>query len=79
MVASRLGGLPEVVRDGETGFLVTPGDVDELHDRIATLLGDPALAARMGRAARERALEHFTWKACAHRCLEAYDELLGAA
>lgn len=78
VVASRLGGLPEVVRDGETGFLVTPGDVDELHDRIATLLGDPALAARMGRAARERALELFTWKACAHRCLEAYDELLGA-
>ena len=48
VIASRLDGLPEVVRDGETGFLVTPGDVDELRDRVAQLLADRALAARMG-------------------------------
>jgi glycosyltransferase involved in cell wall biosynthesis len=76
VVCSRLGGLPEVVRDGETGFLVAPGDVDELRDRIATVLGSPRLAARMGRAAREVVLERFTWQACAARCLQAYDELL---
>lgn len=77
VVCSRLGGLPEVVRDGETGFLVKPGDVDELRDRLATVLGSPGLAARMGRAAREVALERFTWQACAARCLAAYEELSG--
>jgi glycosyltransferase involved in cell wall biosynthesis len=76
VVASRLDGLPEVVRDGETGFLVTPGDVGELHERIAQLLGDRALAARMGRRGRETVLEQFTWEACAQRCLAAYEELL---
>jgi glycosyltransferase involved in cell wall biosynthesis len=76
VIASRLDALPEVVRDGETGFLVTPGDVDELRDRIAQLLGDRALAARMGRNGRELLLARFTWDACAQRCLAAYEELL---
>jgi glycosyltransferase involved in cell wall biosynthesis len=77
VVCSRLGGLPEVVRDGETGFLVTPGDIGELHDRIATLLADPRLAARMGARARELVMERFTWQACARHCLTAYQDLLG--
>jgi glycosyltransferase involved in cell wall biosynthesis len=76
VICSRVGGLPEVVQDGETGFLVTPADVDELHDRLATLLADPALAARMGRAARDVALSRFTWQACSARCVAAYEELL---
>lgn len=76
VVASRLDALPEVVRDGETGFLVAPGDVDALRDRIAQLLGDRALAARMGRRGREVVLEQFTWDSCAQRCLAAYDALL---
>jgi glycosyltransferase involved in cell wall biosynthesis len=78
VVCSRIGGLPEVVEDGETGFLVAPGDVGELHDRLAALLGNPALAAQMGRAAREAVVERFTWRACAARCLAAYEELLRA-
>ncbi len=78
VVASRLDALPEVVRDGETGFLVTPGDVDELRHRVAQLLGDRALAARMGQRGREVVLEQFTWDRCARRCLAAYDELLDA-
>jgi glycosyltransferase involved in cell wall biosynthesis len=76
VVASRLDALPEVVRDGETGVLVTPGDVGELHDRLAQLLGDRALAARMGARGREVLRERFTWEACARRCLTAYAELL---
>ena len=50
VVASRIGGVPEVVTDGETGFLVDPGDVGGLHDRLATLLADRRLARRMGDA-----------------------------
>jgi glycosyltransferase involved in cell wall biosynthesis len=76
VVCSRLGGLPEVVQDGTTGFLVTPGNVAELHDRIATLLADQRLAAQMGSRARELVLDRFTWQACAARCLAAYEELL---
>jgi glycosyltransferase involved in cell wall biosynthesis len=75
VVASRLDALPEVVRDGETGFLVTPGEVGELRERVAQLLGDPQLAARMGKRGREVVLEEFTWERCAQRCLAAYAEL----
>jgi glycosyltransferase involved in cell wall biosynthesis len=76
VVASRVDGVPEVVRDGDTGFLVTPGDVPELRDRLAQLLGDRRLAERMGRRGRELVLEAFTWDACARRCLAAYAELV---
>lgn len=77
VVCSRLGGLPEIVQHGVTGFLVEPGDVAELRERLAELLGDPARAARLGRNARELVLERFTWRACAERCLAVYAELLG--
>ncbi|MDQ3867040.1 MAG: glycosyltransferase family 4 protein [Actinomycetota bacterium] len=75
VVASRIGGLPEVVEDGVTGFLVEPGNVDELRARLAQLIADRPLAARLGRLGRERVLETFTWGACAERCLAAYSEL----
>ena len=76
VVASRLGGLPEVVEHGVTGFLVEPGNVAELRWRLAQVLGDRRLAERLGRNARERFLETFTWQACADRCLAAYSELV---
>jgi starch synthase len=77
VVASRLGGLPEVVEHGVTGFLVEPGNTAELHERLAQVLADGSLAARLGQNARERFLESFTWEACADRCLSAYAELVG--
>jgi alpha-maltose-1-phosphate synthase len=76
VVASRIGGVPEVVVDGETGFLVDPGDVDALHDRIATLLSDRGLARRLGDNGRATVTAQFTWEACARRCLTAYRELV---
>lgn len=76
VVCSRLGGLVEVVEHGVTGFLVEPGNVVEMRARLEELLGDRALAGRMGQSARERVLERFTWQACAQRCLAAYSELL---
>jgi glycosyltransferase involved in cell wall biosynthesis len=76
VVCSRLGGLVEVVVDGVTGFLVEPGNVEELRGRLSQLLDDPPLAERLGRNARELVLERFTWRACAERCLAAYAELL---
>jgi glycosyltransferase involved in cell wall biosynthesis len=75
VICSRTGGLPEVVQHGVTGFLVEPGNVEELRDRLDELLGDPQLTTAMGRRARELVLERFTWKRCAQRCLEVYEEL----
>jgi glycosyltransferase involved in cell wall biosynthesis len=75
VVASRIGGLAEVVVDGETGFLVPPGDAAALGDRLARLLSDRRLAARLGAGARDLVLDRFTWRACAERCLAAYRSL----
>jgi len=54
VVAYRVDSAPEAVKDGCTGYLVTPGDYTAAAARIATLLADPALARRMGAAGRER-------------------------
>ena len=59
VVGCRAGGMPEVVADGETGFLVEPGDVAGLGDALARLCADPDLRARLGQNARRRAVEHF--------------------
>jgi glycosyltransferase involved in cell wall biosynthesis len=77
VVASRTGGLPEIVADGETGFLVPPGDIESLRDRLATVLSDHRLARRLGDGGRTLVEERFTWQACARRCLSAYGHILG--
>ena len=75
VVASRLGGVPEVVRHGETGFLALPGDVDDLRRRLEEVLGNPAWARQLGDNAHQLVVERFTWEACARRCLEAYVDM----
>ncbi len=64
VIASRLGGLPELVRDGETGLLFRPGDVDELRAAIERLAADPGSIAALGRQARQRAENE--WSGQAH-------------
>ena len=59
-VVTEVGGMPEVVRDRETGFIVPPRNVESLANRISLLLGNPALATRMGVAARDRIVDRFT-------------------
>jgi glycosyltransferase involved in cell wall biosynthesis len=58
VVATNVGHVSSIVDDGVEGFLVTPGDILSLAERLLRLLSDPALAARMGRAARRRASSH---------------------
>jgi glycosyltransferase involved in cell wall biosynthesis len=65
VVASRNGGLPEVVAEGETGWLAAPGDVADWVRTLDDALGDGARLRRMGDAARQRVVEHFTWAAAA--------------
>jgi len=59
VVATRVGGVPDVVEEGEDGFLVDPGATDELADRLAQLARDPALRERMGKAGRARVLPRY--------------------
>lgn len=61
VVATRVGGIPEAMADGETGLLAEPGDWAGLAHQIQTLLNDDALRQRMGRRGRECALAHFGW------------------
>ncbi len=81
VVASAVGGIPEVVVDGETGLLVdyTPDDVEgfeaALADRINRLVADPGLAAQMGRAGRTRAVSSFDWAAIADQTVALYRSL----
>lgn len=60
VVATRHAGIPDVVIDGETGFIVEEADVDGMAEAMIKLAKDASLAAEMGAAARRRALEHFT-------------------
>jgi glycosyltransferase involved in cell wall biosynthesis len=71
VVASDIGGLSEILAPGETGLLVAPGDAVQLTDAIARLLDDPALRARMGRAARER-VELFSPERIVPRIVDVY-------
>jgi len=90
VVATRTGGIPEVVEDGVTGLLVpfepsddglrTPKDPRDfaagLADRVNTLLADPSLAERLGKAGRARAIERFSWPAIAAETVALYQGLL---
>jgi L-malate glycosyltransferase len=73
VVASRLGGIPEIVVDGETGCLVEPGDVAAVAARLCELLTDSVKRRQMGRAGFARAREYFDVRRAAH----AYCDVMG--
>ncbi len=75
VVCTNVGGMPEAVQEGVTGYVVPPNDPGALSDRLYRLLDDPTLARSMGEAARQHILEHWTWDHVARRCLEAYATL----
>ncbi len=76
VVASRVGGIPEVVVDGETGWLVEPGDVAALGQALRRAVADPERAGRMGEAGRRRVEAHFSWDRIADRTLAVYREAI---
>lgn len=59
VIASRIGGISHLVSDGDTGFLVKPGDVDQINARLGDLLGNRNLAARIGSSARNAVIQSF--------------------
>jgi starch synthase len=76
VVASAVGGIPEVVDDGRTGLLVPPSDPGALAAAINRLLDDPDLARRMGIAGRKRAVADFSWRAIAEQTVTLYEQVL---
>lgn len=73
VVASDIGQVRELIRDGVTGCLTPPGNVTVLADVLARLADDPVLRTRLGRAARQWVLAHHTWEAIARRMLALVD------
>lgn len=76
VVATQVGGIPEIILDGETGFLVPPADSKALADAFRKLADDPDLRQRMGAAGKVRS-EQFSWARAADAVAQIYSETLG--
>ncbi len=76
VVSTRVGGIPEAIRDGVDGFLIDAGDVDALVDRLRTLLNNVDLRRRMGESAREHVQYNFSTEIIVPRIEEIYGQLL---
>jgi len=72
VIGTNVGGIPEIIIDGKTGFLVPPRDPIALREKIEYLIGNPETTLQMGEAGRRRTEEMFTWDSVAKRCIEAY-------
>lgn len=77
VICTKVGAMPEVVRDGMTGYVVPPNDPKALGEKLRMLLDHPDKAAAMGQRGRAIVLSHFTWASTAERCVQAYNELGG--
>ena len=75
-VATRVGGMPEIVVDGVTGFVSPPADPSALADAIGRILSDPELGRRLGAAGRTRAVECYSWDVIAADTLALHRALL---
>jgi glycosyltransferase involved in cell wall biosynthesis len=76
IVASRIGGLAEIVQHGRTGLLVPPGDVDALAEALKQILQNRELAEQMGQAGREYALAHFNRERYIDKILQIYELMI---
>ncbi len=76
VVASSVGGVPELIQDGITGWFVPPGDVDALASRLRLLLSNPQMRHSMGAAGYTRVRDHFSAAQMTEGFTQLYDELL---
>jgi glycosyltransferase involved in cell wall biosynthesis len=77
VLAAPTAGVPEVVHDGETGFLIAADNPAGYADRLQSLLQQPQLAARVAHAARTQVLANYTWPVYCRRIQDLYQEVLG--
>ena len=73
-IASRVGGIPDIIEDGVSGVLVPPADPESLANAIEKLARDPAYAARLAEAGRERLRTRFSWNAIIARWESVYQQ-----
>ena len=78
VIASRIGGVTDIVEDGKSGLLVAPGDAAGLTEALERLISDAGLRERMGREGRRVAAERYTADAVTHRVIGVYGKLAGA-
>lgn len=76
VVTTDVGGIPEAVTDGENGFIIKPGDIGGLADKLGSLVKDPALREKMGRRSLELAHGRFSADAVAQKLTQLYDRLM---
>jgi len=79
VIASRVGGIPEVVDDGQSGFLSPVGDVDKMAEDAARLLTDARLRREMGKRARESAINRYSTDKIIPQYIEFYEKILRGA
>lgn len=77
VIATRVGGIPELMKDSETGFLVEKGNSQELADKINILLGDANKSKEMGKAGKKFVTENFGWDVISKRFLQIIKEYIG--
>jgi len=76
VVATSVGGLPEVVKDGKSGFLVPPRSPHDLAEKILTILNSPKLACKMGRYALQISENYYGWDPIAQKICKIYNNVL---
>src|SRR5205085_2273353 len=76
VVATAVGGIPEVVTDGEVGYLVAPGDAAAMAEKLSRLIEDHELRAELGRKGYERILQRYDIRTLTRRWEQIYDGLL---
>jgi glycosyltransferase involved in cell wall biosynthesis len=75
VVATRVGGTPEVIIDGETGYLFSPGNTHECADRVLKLLSDEKLRMKMGRKGRQFVMKDYTWQNVVNKVEKIYEKI----
>jgi glycosyltransferase involved in cell wall biosynthesis len=75
VVAARVGGMVDIVEDGETGVLVEPGNAEALAEGIISIISNPELGKALGQAGQKRVQELFTWEQVTHNLARYYQSL----
>ena len=79
VISTNVGGIPEFLVDNENGFLIDPGDQEQLTQRVLALLQNPKLAKEMGNRGRSLIEEKFAWRLITGQVIDLYHNLLGTA
>jgi glycosyltransferase involved in cell wall biosynthesis len=76
VIATEVGGAPDLIKHQENGWLIPPGEVRAIHDAITNLLNAPVAVSKMGLAARQTVLESYALPVVAQKLRDLYDKLL---